>query len=234
MWLCPHMGETKQNSSLFPASPSNSYLWPLHWTYRDSLKILIRVVAARVEVYAIFNSHTICMFLQPRLKNWLQEALRRSTLAKWWQQGTKIPQKGLAISIDKWLWCCVMFLEEKAKVEVECCTRWKSHHMKVGELGCFLSEYQNLVNEQIFVFRKVTVFSLGTSPDVASETFDSHVWEELCMKKITFCLCQKHAHQCTTLERSESQKAAIPDLSPPHKTSFFSLFLLGSSEDGGS
>lgn len=95
--------------------------------------------------------------------------------------------------------------------------------MKVGELGCFLSEYQNLVNEQIFVFRRVTVFSLGTSPDVASETFDSYVWEELCMKKITFCLCQKHAHQCTTLERSESQKVPIPDLSPPHKTSFFFL-----------
>lgn len=42
--------------------------------------------------------------------------------------------------------------------------------MKMGELRCFLSEYQNLVNEQIFVFREITVFSLGTFPDVASET----------------------------------------------------------------
>jgi len=29
----------------------------------------------------------------------------------------------------------------------------------MGKLRCFLSEYQNLVNEQIFVFREITVFS---------------------------------------------------------------------------
>jgi len=55
--------------------------------------------------------------------------------------------------------------------------------MKTGELWWFLSEYQSLLNEQILVFREITAFSLGTFPDVTSETPDSNIWEELRTKK---------------------------------------------------
>lgn len=98
----------------------------------------------------------------------------------------KISPKGLSISTSKWLWCCIMFLKEKAKVKSKRCTSFISHYMKMAELFCFLSEYQNLVNEQIFVFREITVSSLGTSPGVASETPDSYVWEELRTKNHLF------------------------------------------------
>lgn len=55
--------------------------------------------------------------------------------------------------------------------------------MKTGELWWFLSEYQSLLNEQIFVFREITAFPLGTFPDVTSETPASNIWEELRTKK---------------------------------------------------
>lgn len=55
--------------------------------------------------------------------------------------------------------------------------------MKTGELWWFLSEYQSLLNEQIFVFREITAFSLGSFPDVTSETAASNIWEELRTKK---------------------------------------------------
>lgn len=50
--------------------------------------------------------------------------------------------------------------------------KWKQHNC------CFLFEYQHLMNEQILVFRELTVFSLGSSPDVASETLNSCIWDK--------------------------------------------------------
>lgn len=35
------------------------------------------------------------------------------------------------------------------------------------------------MKEQIFVFRQIMVFSLRSSPDVASETLNSYIWDEL-------------------------------------------------------
>lgn len=51
--------------------------------------------------------------------------------------------------------------------------KWKQHNC------CFLFEYQHLMNEEIFVFRELPVFSLGSSPDVASETLNSYIWDKL-------------------------------------------------------
>lgn len=72
------------------------------------------------------------------------------------------------------------------------------------------------MNEQIFVFRELAVFSLGSSPDVASETPNAYIWDELHTQNHLLFMQETctPVHCVGEIQNQESSKSKLLPFSP--------------------
>lgn len=72
------------------------------------------------------------------------------------------------------------------------------------------------MNEEIFVFRELTVFSLGFSPDVASETCNSYIWDKLHTQNHLLFMQETctPVHRITEIQNQESSKSKLLPFPP--------------------